>query len=632
MASLLNFDKVGKVGFSVYLLLAIPIVSNCSGGGGGSGGGSSSYTGPSTIVRSFAAPSGSTYTATVNAPSSSGKVIYASAIGAQSGYSYFSSNISSAISAGAYALVFPTSTYYISPPSTTHISISGAHDLIIDGQGSTLIFQGASQTTAVQGFVFSGSTRVVLKNFIIDYDVRIASQGTLGSESAHCSGVTHQYVAVNTGTYPMTDARISQAKIFNDSNSNLWGSRANEYYTYTSPVALTGGNAYYPCSSSFDSAFPVGAVGHSVTIRHFAYDGNTIGVYGCQDLIFQNITLYASPAMGFYFANGFRGAALENIQIIKNAGDSTRLITLAADGVHFNQASGDLIIENSEISYQGDDGLNIVTPTTNGTTVSGNQLTISNSDASTFNVGSAVQNNDTFVFYSPSFTSSTTATYSSYTQSASTVLTFASLSGVSSGYWLMDQSQQTSRVYLSGNNFHDNRGRGLIARSKGLSIYNNQFTNNSGPAILLATDGLNFNEGAFATDVSVVSNTITGVNQTQTWSNANHLEYGAISLGVECPTGAGCTNTLSPATNLLNNILIQNNTITNSSSPSAGIGILISNTTNISVQGNTVTDSTSAVQQSAFGGAASAAGSIHSTRSSSVSIGTNTLSRAATSN
>ena len=431
----------------------------------------------------------------------------------------------------------------------------------------------------------------------------------------------------------MTDPRISEAKIFNDSNSNLWGSRANEFYTYTTPIALTAGNSYYPCSAGFDTAFPVGSVGHTITVRHFAYDGNTFGIYASQDIMFQNITLYASPAMGFYFASGFRGAALENVRIIKNPGDSTRLITLAADGVHFNQVSGDIVIENSEVSFQGDDGLNIVTPMTSGTTVSGNQVTISNSDAGSFNMGTtAVQANDTFVFYTPSFATPTTATYNFYAQAGSTVLTFSSLTGIAMSDWMLDQSQQTSRVYLSGNNFHDNRERGVLARSTGLYIYANQFTNNSGPAILLATDGLNFNEGAFATDVDVLSNTITGVNQTEIWASTNHLEYGAISLGVECPTGSGCTNTLSPTTNLLNYILIQNNTITDTSAPSAGIGILISNTNNITVQGNTVTDSTSTVQQSAFGGAASAAGSIHYTRSSSVSIGINTLSRAATNN
>ena len=618
--------------------LIISFLMGCSGAGDTAIGtdASTSYSGPSTIVRSFVSPSGTSYTATVNAPTPSAKIIYADPIGSQTGYNYFSSNIARAISTGAYALVLPTNTYSINPGAqTSHISISGATDLIIDGQGSTLIFQGASQTTAVQGFLISGSTRVVLKNFIITYDVRIASKGVLASESAHCSGVTHQYVQINTGTYPMTDSRISAAKIFNDSTSNLWGSRANEYYTYASPIALTNGNAYYPCSSSFDAAFPIGNVGHTVTIRHFAYDGNTFGIYASQDIIFQNITIYSSPAMGFYFGYGFRGAALENVKIIKNPADSTQVVTLAADGVHFNQASGDLVIEKSEISYQGDDGVNIVTAMTKGTTVSSNQVMISSSDASVFNLNLAVQANDAFAFFSPSFSTSISVNYNTYSQanaSSPATLTFTSLAGISSGYWMWDQNLATSRVYIAGNNFHDNRERGILARSTGMSINNNQFTNNSGPGILLATDGLNFNEGAFASDVSIVSNTISGVNQTQTWSSIPVLEYGAISIGVECPSGSGCTNTLSPATNLLNNILIQNNVITNSYSPSAGLGVLISNTNNVNVLGNTVTDATSTVQQSVFGGAASAAGSIHYTRSSNVSIGTNTLSRTVTHN
>ena len=614
----------------LFLVLLLLLFTGCSGGSGTSS--SSSGISLADLSRTFSAGATPvTYTAVVHQVSNTGGAqISVPAIGAQTAFQYFNTNISQAVSAHAALVSFPKGNYSIAPESGAqyHININAATDLIIDGNGSTLTFTGVlggdTQGT-IQGITITSSTRVLLRNFILDYDVRIASSGTVQSESSHCSGTTHNYVLINTATYPMTDTRIQQAKLFNDSTTNLWGSRANEYYTYNTPVNLQGGNGFYPCSSSFDTAFPT--TGHTVTVRHFAYDGNAIGIYGpnTQDVTLQGLTLYSSPAMGIYVDNVPRGIAIENVSIVKNPNDSTRLVTLAADGIHFDQVGGDILIENSEVSFQGDDGLNIVTKMTSGTTLSGATMTVSNTDANAY--GSLSKTGNTFGFYSPTFSSLGTAILQSVAQAATTVLTFNSLTGFASGDWMINQSLNTTRVYFSGNNFHDNRERGVMARSTGMWIGNSTFSHNSGPAVLLATDGLYFNEGAFAQDVTIQSNTITAANQTQSWASTIIGEYGAISMGVLCPTASGCTNTLAPSSPL-QNILVQNNSV----SATAGLGLLISNVTNASVSGNTITDTSSTILQSSFGGPGTAAGSIHSTRSSGVGIGTNTVSRAATSN
>jgi len=220
-----------------------------------------------------------------------------------------------------------------------------------------------------------------------------------------------------------------------------------------------------------------------------------------------------------------------------------------------------------------------------------------------------------------------TAVLQSAAQTASTLLTFNSLAGIVSSDWLLDQSIKTSRVYISGNTFSNNRERGMMARAQGMWINGNTFTSNSGPGILLLTDGLSFNEGAFAQDVTVQGNTISAANQTQASAGTYVLEYGALGIGVECPTGSGCANTISPASPI-QNIAITNNTI----STTSGIGMLLANITTASVTGNTVTDASSTVLQSSFGGAGTAAGSIHYTKSSGMSLSGNTLSRAVTNN
>jgi hypothetical protein len=584
------------------------------------------------IARSFfSGVSPVAYSAVVHQPVNlGGAQINVPANSGQTAFQYLNQNIAQAISSQASVVRFPTASYTVTPENgaTYHLAISGASDLIIDGQGSTLTFAGVlggDTQGDVVGIVFSGDQRVVLKNFVIDYDVRIASAGTVGSDSAHCGGSSHQYVLIDTGHYPMADSRIQQAKIFNDSTSNLWGLSENEYYTYSNPVNLQGSNAFYPCDSSFDSAFPTN--GHTVTVRHFAYDGNAIGIYGSSshDITLDGITLYSSPAMGVYVGNAFaRGIAIENLKIIKNPNDPTRLITLAADGLHLTDMIGDVVIENSEISFQGDDGLNIVTGMPNSTTVLGNQLTITGTAAG---APESLATGDVFDFYSPNLTFLGTATLQALSEGANIVATFDNLASVSSGDYVIDQSKSVARVYIAGNYFHDNRERGMISRSTGVMVENNTFVNNSGPAILIGTDGQSFMEGAFGKDITIQGNTISSANQTQVSTYTSILEYGTISVGARCLTSSGCANWLSP-NSLIQNLLIQNNVI----SASAGIGMLLSNLNSASVSGNTVVDTASTVVQNAFGGSSSAAGSIHSTRSSGITLDGNTLSRPSTSN
>ena len=571
------------------------------------------------------------YTAIVHQPANpDGARIVVSPLLDQSGFQYFNQNIGSAIASHASQLVFPKGAYSIAPEGAAnyHILISGGEDLTIDGQGSTLLFTGVVGGDApglIAGFKMRGNNRVVLKNFIIDYDVRIASEGTIRSDSAHCNGVTHQYVLIDTATYPMTDVRIQQAKIFNDSTVDLWGIRANEFYTYTAPVNLQDGNAFYPCNGSFDHIFPT--LGNKITVRHFAYDGNAIEVNGpnSQDVTLQDLTIYRSPAIGIVFGNSFvRGAAIENVRVVKDPADPTQLVTLAADGLHFDNVSGDIVVENSEIGFQGDDGLNIVTSMPSDTSISSNQVAVASTAEGSFGLDNASVG-DMFSFYGADFSYLGSATLESLGQGATIVATFDTLAGVTNGARLLDQAQATARVYIVGNNFHDNRGRGTISRSRGLRVENNVYANNSGPAILLGTDGLHFMEGAFAQDVTIAGNTVTAANQTQVSPGTTTMEFGALSAGVGCPIASGCADNLSPHP-LIRNILVQNNTI----SASAGIGVLLSNVAGASVSGNTVLDAPSTVLQSAFGANPGVAGSIHSTRSTGIGIGSNTLSRPAT--
>ncbi len=93
---------------------------------------------------------------------------------------YFASAIDTAIAGGYAKVVFPRAAYdFVTPAATqSHLTITGAKDLVIDGQGSTLSF--ASPLAA--GVTISNSSRLVFRGFDLDWPhTLMASIGTVVS-------------------------------------------------------------------------------------------------------------------------------------------------------------------------------------------------------------------------------------------------------------------------------------------------------------------------------------------------------------------------------------------------------------------------------------------------------------------
>ncbi len=215
-------------------------------------------------------------------------------------------------------------------------------------------------------------------------------------------------------------------------------------------------------SPDFSSLFE----GEEVIVRHYVYEAQAVSIYGktAADIACENITIYGFPGVGFS-VQGQRGFRLSGCKIMQKAG---RPISAAADGSHFVNTHGDILVEDCDFSGQGDDSLNItslwlhVTQVVNSKTLvlsrgpyndllvqQGSQLKL----AKASNLSELARLNVTAVSYNP-----TTGNF--------TVTVDQNLpANLAVGDLAIDLSQSNPRFLIRRNYFHNHRSNGMLIQS-----------------------------------------------------------------------------------------------------------------------------------------------------------------------
>ena len=309
------------------------------------------------FVESFQAPDGSVVRVLVKkpVPVQPGKVLKVPPITkGQIVNDYFNGAIKKAISESYATVIFPASTYNfeIPPAKQSHVTIQGAKDLTIDGQGSTLNF--ASPLTG--GVSISNSQRVIFKGFNIDWPNELmASVGTIISVDKQ-----HQTMRVKIAPQYKVDAKTpivalspwdakSDPKNPHFSLTNFY----KEQYDSNTRTVYLGNNTFeVPYWNTYI------APGDVMVIRHWGGSPwrSAIEVGGSSNIDFEHVNVYASPYLGFSLSGG-GGYRLSHCSVTRL--NPARLISTSADAVHIADSTGDIIIEDSTFGYQGDDGINI---------------------------------------------------------------------------------------------------------------------------------------------------------------------------------------------------------------------------------------------------------------------------------
>jgi len=243
-------------------------------------------------------------------------------------------------------------------PSSRHASISGRKGLTIDGHGATLLLDPRNGV-----FEVTQSSDMVIKNLVVDYDPLPFTQGTVVAVYAAMLAIDLQFQ--DGFLLPSPDA--NPAKPVNWANAAVYdagGTLRHEIYldhiAEISPAMTAKRTLRLILADRFRATAQEIAPGFQIAFRRAGEGGPA-----CFNLHentgpvrVENVTLYATPKMGFTLIENQGPVVLKGVSIRPKPG-TNRLLGGNSDGVHVKGNRVGPVIENCHFEAMLDDAINI---------------------------------------------------------------------------------------------------------------------------------------------------------------------------------------------------------------------------------------------------------------------------------
>ena len=436
------------------------------------------------------------------------------------------------------------------------LQVTALTNTTVDGAGVEIQF--SDPTTGNSGITLTSANGAVLTNFKISWlgggvrDAivpgvnRLQSLGNVVACSNNQSGGVIALDLALNGTQP-----LYALSVWDNVKGWPWYQSASgdpEIYFPTNTTAQfsNGRSGCLPSLATF--------VGSRVLVRH-TVTNHAFHCLGCQNITVQNVTIFSSPDMGFVFENGGSNISLINNVIAPRCSPNCALAepSLIADAAHFADVSGNILLENNDFGWQGDDGLNVtglLEPANLAQTQSGTgrwlqvgagwqsrlwSMTVGSS-LSLFDAGLASLGTVNILAVDP----------------ASGLIEVSSLPPSTTNFIIARTDGIPKNVVIRGNQFHDSRARGILIGGSNALISNNLIERVTMEAILVDADTGPWYEGPGAQNVTIQDNTIASVNRFPATAYPD-----AISAGISIPVGfSGSVGTP------IQGIVVQSNSVT----------------------------------------------------------------------
>jgi hypothetical protein len=526
------------------------------------------------VLETFVAPNGKTVEVLVKGPVGSGTYSRAIKPG-ETPDEYFPAVVAEAANAGAHHLVIPKGVYAFQGPTlctdlkspacnqptscnvnqywncAPHWTIgqypqgqvtvpNSVSDLDVDFSGSELDFQ-----APVIGIWILEAQRLRLRDLTIDWpSLPIASLGTIVKDPLNPG---HNALAIDN-KYPVVDqyqggpVAIQAVDPWDGSLDppGTFGAKSNnnfeEYFIFGNAPQPTyvgktsAGDQTFSCEScNFQNSqtdptcsffngcanFDIFAPGSRVIVRHYTYNGFAISITWANDIDFENLTLRTGPGVGIgaHDGGGYRGFRLANSRITRGPG---RLISTASDVLDLTMQA-DVIVEDNDIGYQGDDSVAVSPSIFPVAGVSSDQVSV---------VGycdpdpmDAPIPGDALAFFDANFVYQGTAyvvTANDSVCGSPTLTLNHSIPGLDTTYSVVDLTEQATARYIVRNNLaHECRCHGIITDSPYGWIGDNVYFDNSAGGIGLV-GGSGFGPGG--TNILISGNSTSDSGQSTQYS------------------------------------------------------------------------------------------------------------------
>ena len=234
-----------------------------------------------------------------------------------------------------------------------NLRLDKAEDLIIEGQGTTLVFSDHRGT----GWSFRSCRNITLRNFAIDYDPLPFVQGRITSRSDDGKRYDFTVIEGYPGLRKEDAEHYRQAYVF-ESDRPRWKPWVPDLYARRVEIVD-------PRHGRFVMGYPppfhqLLQVGDRIvlTIR----SGSAIRMDGCENVRVDDVTFLAAPGAA-YLARYLRGDNHYRYTIKPGppppGATEPRLISSCADGLNIAFATKGPLIEGCKFSFMGDDSVNL---------------------------------------------------------------------------------------------------------------------------------------------------------------------------------------------------------------------------------------------------------------------------------
>ena len=408
------------------------------------------------------------------------------------------------------------------------MNFSHAENLVVDGQGCTLVFSGL-----IQPFEIDDCKNVVIKNITIDWKrplfsegiVRMVKNETLEVEVFPEFPVHGGEPVVSFQSFSLATGHLSGVCKFEGiSNLKLIAPQT---------VRLTADEAKFV------------KIGDIVIIRHIYSYRPGINLFNCDNVLIQDVTFYALPGMGV-FGTRTRDITLKRYSVRPSG---KRIMSINVDGSHFVSCRGTVELDGCYFQGMGDDAFNM----------HGRYYTIGEViDEKT--VRATHQNEDNYPDAGDKVEFVRENTLYSYDEAVivsvdydpqknESVITFdRPLPTNFEKSDLLANISQHAKLIFTNCTVRDIRGRALLVQTRDVLIENNNFEYCTGQGIHVLTANPRWNESVGTRDVVIRNNTFLNCG----FGSTTYCDAIGVVVETECP---------EPFVGVHRNIVIENNLI-----------------------------------------------------------------------
>jgi hypothetical protein len=551
-------------------------------------------------------------------------------------YFLFRSAIDKVRHTHADKLDIPVSTYRIYQPVDLRpgvglVDLVNLSHVVVDGHGSTLLFYSYGKAIAPltagrthAAIRLTGSDHLVLRDLVIDWDEPLAVPATVSGTGQPGSSQTltvDPAFRIDPGSpIPITlvdpfDVRRRSFGLSRDMSAAdfaAWNAEQERGGSlgYLCPTAASGvspaacfryvGGQTYAFGAG-ERLFPVppSAGNFLATARDNNY-GAIIVDGGASFIDIDGVAIYSSPGSAIGLIGAGPAVRIAHCHITRKPdallrpGEQRRFISTLSDGMDVITSAGDVVIEDNEIGYQGDDGLNIRSDVRAATATAAYTLSAVPAwgGASYYRVGGLVDIYDAkarnLVASGVPIIASSPSTQNPGQMQLVLAQTMPALQ-TGQAYRISPRDWGSARVIVRNNWFHDNSERGVVVHGNAVAVVDNRFDRTAESAIQLLYDNQSGHpEGPVVSDVVISGNAIHDVNVHWFDPAARFVAPpAAIAVYMATRSGFGANDAFAGGNAVPRHIAITDNVI----DAAPGVGILVSQADDVIMARNRVTQS-----------------------------------------